>query len=71
MVEEACRKLGEHFESVHIFVTFPEDDGQGCTGSIDYGVGNHYATLGQIAEWLAIQHQFQKNWAIRKDAEKE
>ena len=56
----------EHCESVHVFLTINEN---GASSSYEVGRGNFYATLGQTREWLTIQEQFQRNFAIRKDSE--
>ncbi len=67
MVEHHASQLAEHFDSVRIFVTRNTEDGEQNTVAVDSGRGNFYAQLGQIHEWLCIQRQYQKNWAIRKD----
>jgi hypothetical protein len=69
MVREHVLQLGEHFESVRIFVTRSKPENPSDTQAIDNGTGNFYAQLGQITEWLAIQDQYQRSWAIRHDAE--
>ena len=71
LVDKAVSQLGEHFDSVRIFVTKQLDDGSTNTRAIDSGAGNFYAQLGQIREFIVIQDQYQKNWAIRKDKEAE
>lgn len=68
MVDEVRDKLLEHFDSVRIFVS-RHDGSSAQTVSYETGGGNFYAQLGQVAEWLAIQDQYQRNYAIRKDAE--
>ncbi len=68
MVREHVLKLGEHFESVRIFVTRAKPESPADTQAIDNGTGNFYAQLGQISEWLAIQDQYQRNWGDRNDA---
>lgn len=35
---------------------------------MDFGCGNFYAQYGQVIEWIAIQDQYQRNWANRNDA---
>jgi hypothetical protein len=67
MVDLHTQQLGEHFSSVRIFVTRNSEDGEADTAAIDSGSGNFYAQLGQIQEWMDIQRQYQKNWAIRND----
>lgn len=66
-VQDALTLLAEHFDTVRIFVTKHGDDDR--TAQYVVGRGNFYAQLGQIMEWLSIQNQYQRNWAIRKDAE--
>ncbi len=68
MVREHVIKLGEHFESVRIFVTRAKPESPSDTQAIDSGTGNFYAQLGQISEWLSIQDQYQRNWGDRNDA---
>lgn len=56
IVNNACYKLGEHFDSVRIFVT------KHCGASTNTfcyttGLGNFYSQIGQINEWKAIQDQ--------------
>lgn len=67
-VRDAVLKLGEHFESVRVFVTRANPERPSDTQAIDEGTGNFYAQLGQIKEWVAIQDQYQRNWANRNDA---
>lgn len=68
MVEEAAIKLSEHCDSVRVFVTKHACDGTSDTTiAFDAGRGNLHAQLGQIYEWIDIQRQYQRNWAIRQD----
>jgi hypothetical protein len=68
LVEDAASSLSEHCDSVRIFVTrYACDDESGTTISFDAGRGNLHAQLGQIYEWIDIQRQYQRNWAIRQD----
>jgi hypothetical protein len=68
MVKDAVKTLSEHCDSVRILVTKHACDGEtDTTAQIDNGAGNFYAQLGQVREWLCIQEQYQRNWAIRKD----
>lgn len=70
MVEEAVMKLSEHCDLVRIFVTKHACDGAtDTTAAIDNGRGNIHAQFGQVDEWLTIQRQYQRNWAIRNDGE--
>lgn len=70
MLREATVKLSEHFDSIRIIGTRHALDGEAdTTAMIDDGAGNFHAQLGSVREWLVIQEQYQRNWAIRKDAE--
>lgn len=55
-VDEAITKLGEHFDSVMIFVS--RYDG-GDVGSVNVakGLGNWYARYGQVREWLVKEEE--------------
>jgi hypothetical protein len=70
LLQECVDKLSEHCDSVRIFITLPTGDGESNTAAMDRGSGNFYAQLGQITEWLCIQEQYQRNWAVRNDEEK-
>lgn len=51
LVQDAANKIGEHCDSVRIFVTFPSAS-PGHTASYTYGSGNVYATQGHVQDWL-------------------
>ena len=68
VVQRSAAALAEHFDSVQIFVT-RHDGGKEVSQSYETGRGNFYTRLGQISEWMAIQNQYQRNEAIRRDAE--
>jgi hypothetical protein len=51
LVAEALTKLGEHFDSVQIFVTRHESGEHNGTVKLDKGVGNWFARFGQVKEW--------------------
>ncbi len=67
LTESKVNELMEHFDSVRIFVTLHNGAGD-STYAFDSGAGNFYAQLGQVAEWMAMQDQYQRNHAIRKDS---
>jgi len=69
LVDLHVSQLREHVDSVRIFVTTDMEEGRSETVSYDSGKGNFFAQLGQVQEWLCIQQQYQKNWAIAKDKE--
>lgn len=58
LVESALDHIGEHAESVRIFVTYPNDNSE--TTAYTSGRGNFYAQLGQIAEWQTRMNELAK-----------
>lgn len=56
IVKDATAQLGEHFDSVQIFVTRfepgPDDDPNAGTVNIDFGSGNWFARFGQVENWV-------------------
>lgn len=69
LVKRHVQELGEHFESVRIFVTVHGDAGQGETRSIESGCGNFYAQIGQVQEWLDIQRARSRAFLEKEDDE--
>lgn len=66
MLRNACEALGDHFDSVQIFVTrhMPaEADG---TRIVNYGSGNWFARYGQVRHWV-IEHEEQARESVRRD----
>ena len=59
LLEAAAAKLGEHFDTVQIFVTRVVDDGKLCgnTEDLSTGLGNWYARTGQVRDWLTINDE--------------
>ena len=60
LLQDACEKLGEHFETVHIFVTrIKDDDSPEDRGTINanWGSGNWFARYGQIQSWVTKQDE--------------
>ncbi len=64
LVNQALNTLGEHFDSVHIFVT--RHLGQDGTANINKGVGNWFARAGQIRDWC-IRADESTRFDMRKD----
>lgn len=69
LCDQHASQLAEHFDSVRIFCTKHSEEGTSNTLQLDVGRGNFYAQLGQVHEFLEIQRQYQKNWAIKKDSD--
>lgn len=57
MVKKHLNELGEHFESVHIFVTRHEPELDKGTISLQLGIGNWFTRYGQISEWLIKRNE--------------
>ena len=68
-VNKFVDEIGEFTDSVQVVVTYPSLDGNGSTQCYERGTGNYYARLGAILEWVDVQKQYSRNWAIRKDNE--
>lgn len=67
-IHECVLRLSEHCDSVRIFCTVHNPDGEdNRTVAIDEGSGNLLAQLGQVSEWMDIQRQYHRNYAIRQD----
>ncbi len=64
LADELVRKLGEHCESVQLFVTYPEGNGE--TAGYSVGDGNFYARLGQTKEWLIRQDEYTRTHARKQ-----
>ena len=56
-VLSVARQLGEHFDSVQIFVTRHEPGERDGTVTACAGIGNWYSRYGQIKEWVIKQDQ--------------
>lgn len=56
MIKCAAEKLGEHFDSVQIFVSRHNDNKTG-TSRFQTGVGNWFARYGHIHHWLMLQNE--------------
>jgi hypothetical protein len=69
IIEKHASELAEHFDSVRVFCTKHPEGSSSETVTFEEGRGNFYAQLGQIVEWMSIQDQFQRNYAIKKDKE--
>lgn len=65
LITRAAEQLGEHFDTVQIFVTRHESGEKGGTLHNQSGVGNWYARYGQVREWVDQQEE-----VARRDVEK-
>lgn len=55
LVKRACQELGEHFDSVQIFVSRHEQGIEDGTLDASWGAGNFFSRYGQIKFWLLQQ----------------
>lgn len=70
LVQKAAADLGEHFESVRIFVSWPHEDKAHVTKTYDDGTGNWYASYGQIRQWILMEEERMRA-AARKEFEED
>lgn len=68
MIKNACEKLGEHFDTVHIFSTRHEPAEENGTLSFSWGIGNWFARKGHIEHWVAEEEESTKI-KVRKSEE--
>lgn len=62
LVNKLASELGEHFDSLRIFVSWPHPDDAHRTLTWDTGRGNYYAQYGQIIQWMHVQDEEQRIW---------
>lgn len=67
IIKKACQELGEHFDSVQIFVTRHEAGECNGTICINYGSGNSMARYGQVKDWTVKQDEFTRITARGED----
>lgn len=65
-LEKHCASIGEHFDTVQIFVTRFDAEQGTCNAS--YGSGNWFARRGQIQDWLVKENE-QTCVGVRKSEE--
>lgn len=70
-VQTAVDLLGEHFDTVQVFVTRHEPAEAGGTETVNLGCGNWYARYGQVVEWIVKQDAQAQRHATIKDDEDE
>jgi len=61
-LEEACNTLAEFFDTVQIFATRLELEGEdrGCTTNASWGTGNWFARKGQVDAWVLKQNEISR-----------
>lgn len=70
IVDDCVAKIGEHADAVQVIVSHHNHDSNN-TMSYDKGSGNFHTRLGSVHEWIEVQRQYARNWAINKDKEDE
>lgn len=68
VIDDALQKIGEHFDSVHIFCTRYENP-NGETTCVNKGTGNWFARYGQVADWMVKQDENTREETRNKDNE--
>lgn len=70
IVDECVARIGEHVDAVQVILTHHNSD-VNHTMTYEKGSVNFHARLGAISEWMEVQRQYSKNWAIRLESEDE
>lgn len=68
LLEDACDKLGEYFDSVQVFATRHDSNDDG-TVIVNWGSGNWCARRGQVSEWLIKNNERTKEIVRKEDNE--
>lgn len=69
LIDKAAQDLGEHFDTVQIFVTRYEPETEGGTIHRCTGRGNWFAIRGQIMEWMLKHDEGVRQSAQPRDEE--
>lgn len=56
-VEDAVAALGDHFDTVQVFVTRHEAGMVDGTVTISKGAGNWFARFGQVVSWTTVMKE--------------
>lgn len=65
-VKAALTQLGEHFDSVQVFVTRHEAGVEDGTMHIGIGAGNFFTRYGQVQQWLIANDQNGREFVKRQ-----
>lgn len=59
-LKKSALELGEHFDTVQIFCTRHQSESEEDTGTvnINYGLGNWFARLGFVKDWVIRQDEY-------------
>lgn len=71
LLKNATLNLGEHFETVQIFVTRHQSETEDDTGTVNlnYGIGNWFVRIGFVKDWVIRQDEWTRCYARNKDKE--
>ena len=64
IVDQAIAILGEHFDTVQVFVSRHDGGAKGGTITLNAGNGNWHARVGQVCEWV-IQVEERQRMEVR------
>ena len=70
-VNKLVAELGEHYDTVQVFVTRHESGEQRGTVHAEAGLGNWYARYGQIKEWVVRQESRAGCEAVKEEDDTE
>lgn len=65
LADKLVSELGEHCDSVRVFCTMNEGNGE--TASYTVGDGNFHAQTGQVKEWLIRQDEIVREHARKNN----
>lgn len=60
LLSDAANQLGEHFDAVHIFASRHEAETEDGTVTVNSGVGNWHARIGQIKAWIIRHNEYER-----------
>lgn len=69
-LQKILDELGEHFDTVQVFVTRYEGDQDGVTTNIAKGTGNWFARHGQVQNWANKNDEVSRE-EVRQEAKAE
>lgn len=69
IVKRHVAELGEHFDTVQVFVTRLKDEGERGTINVHYGSGDWFARFGFVTYWKLKQEEIGRIEAQRDNGE--
>lgn len=71
IVNDAASSLGEHFDSVRIFVTWPNENSELVSCCYSAGRGNFFAQVGHIRDWMICDEERTRRDQIKRDQDED